>query len=118
MTWTLKNDNEDITINLDEGAPDNVKHFLKASKVVQVDTHKYRAVLYIINIQAAEDDLDVHFQITNFLKYPEEVFHLVIKVSEENNLDTAKTVIIVLLGLLFSVGACINFIYCIKSFTS
>ena len=117
-TWTLENENENVVINLAEGSPHNVKKFFTAAKLQSLPGHKYLARLEIFDIKEREDDLDIHFQITNFLKYPDEVFHLVIRVSDGIDVGPIKAILIIFLGLLFSVGAFINFIYCIKSFKS
>ena len=115
-TWTMENANENIIINLEEGSPENVKKYFTATKLQNISHHKYLARLEMFDIQASEDDLNVHFRITNFLKYSEEVFHLVIRVSDNSDLETVKTVFIALLGMFFAVGAFINFVYCIKGY--
>ena len=116
-TWTLENIYEDIVINLEEGSPQNVKEYFTASRIQNISNHKYFARLEIFDIKEREDDLDIHFKINNFLKFPNEVFHLVIRVSDDSDLETVKTVFIAFLGMLFSVGAFINFLYCIKSYS-
>ena len=108
VLWKLGNDKEDITINLDEGSPKNVQKFIKASKIKSVGHHRYAAELDIFKIQDTEDDLNITFQITNFLKYPDEIFHIVLLVVSASSMETVKDIIVVLLGLILALGAATN----------
>ena len=114
-TWTIENENENIVINLEEGAPQNVKKYFSASKIEKIAENKYLARLEIFDIQMQEDNLDVHFQISNFLKYPDEVYHLVIRVSDGSINDVLIFCLFLIIFSFFFLGAFINVLYFLKS---